>query len=46
MMGLFVYKEKLKNFYANNEFYVNPIIKFISVYSINSNKKNVDIMIY
>ena len=24
MMGLLVYKEKLKNFYAEHEFYVNP----------------------
>ena len=32
MMGLLVYKEKLKNFYAEHEFYVNPIIKFISAF--------------
>ena len=42
MMGLLVYKEKLKNFYAEQEFYVNPIIKFISAFiALTLIKKNV-----
>ena len=42
MMGLLVYKEKLKNFYAEHEFYVNPIIKFISAFiALTLIKKNV-----
>ena len=42
MMGLLVYKEKLKNFYAKHEFYVNPIIKFISAFiALTLIKKNV-----
>lgn len=31
-MGLLVYKEKIKNFYAEHEVYVNPIIKFIGAF--------------
>ena len=42
MMGLLVYKEKLKNFYAEHEFYVNPIIKFIRAFiALTLIKKNV-----
>ena len=44
MMGLLVYKEKLKNFYAEHEFYVNPIIKFISAFiALTLIKKNVGV---
>ena len=47
MMGLLVYKEKLKNFYAEHEFYVNPIIKFISAFiALTLIKRMLDIMIY
>lgn len=32
MMGLRVFKEKLKNFYAEHEFYLNPVLKFLAVF--------------
>lgn len=31
-MGLLVLKEKLKNFYAEHEFYLNPVLKFLAVF--------------
>ncbi|MFQ9515845.1 MAG: hypothetical protein ACLRZ9_08440 [Eubacterium sp.] len=30
MMGLLVFKEKLKNFYAEHEFYLKPVLKFLA----------------
>lgn len=32
MMGLLVFKEKLKNFYAEHEMYLNPVFKFLAVF--------------
>lgn len=33
MMGLLVFKEKLKNFYAEHEGYLNPVLKFVAVFT-------------